>query len=146
MSYFIGMTVPAGRGDVASCFRTNFSFWQVTNAALGRALLTGLAESDAQDNGGAPKQEREAYLVTIGQVSDGIVGQGRSNEEYPKWFLQGMEEALKRFSHISLVLMWAQGQGTLKELPLKGEAKVSLEKFSSQFPDIEQNVRYIILP
>ena len=86
------------------------------------------------------------YVITrgIGVSSRGIINKGPKEERCAPLFLEKLKEACGYSKSVSLLLWWSHGWIYTEIVPVIRQYKLSFEEFGKIFPNIEENVLYVI--
>lgn len=132
MCYFL--CVSTSQGFIADV-RTHTAGLYVEDASN---TPIGLATHGNRING-------KSYLLTEGGCSCSIIGKGHTKRRYvAKHFSELIERLLKEAPSVSILLHTCRSSWVDEEVQVARKQIISLENFVSLFPNLEEDVRYVI--
>ncbi len=125
-------TIPQQNESIHSFFKSPIILEDVTKTSIGKAILGG-------------KINGEAYLALVNGYSTNIMDHGHWRENCSKDFVGGLLCLLSLYPCVSVLVHWSGGRMN-EWVNIKESKKISSTEFSNLFPNIEEHVKYQILP
>ena len=83
-------------------------------------------------------------LVLSRGCSTDILGKSDKSPNYSQKFLRFLNKLVKISPAVSLLVHFAKGQIHLEKVIAKNKQKTSFDAFKQLFPDLDEDIRYVI--
>lgn len=74
-----------------------------------------------------------------------LLNRSDKKHQYASIFKDFIHAVSNEMTTVSVVLHWARGQIHVEKIPAGGKKKISSHVFLGIYPDIEEDVRYVLL-
>ena len=91
------------------------------------------------------KEGRVVFCLLLGGISDAILGIGKSNSDWPLECEKFLRQTFETYGGFALVVRNFSGDIFTEFVTLEGSRKLGFEEFCSEFPALEENVRYVVV-
>jgi hypothetical protein len=88
----------------------------------------------------------KAYVVTHAGCSSDLLGKSTRRRDLTAQFLHSIARVLCEVPALSILLHWAHGPVEDEVFETRDRRRVTLDEFLSIFPDLDDDVRYILIP
>ena len=84
------------------------------------------------------------YVITVGFDSRALINKGPKENRCGTLFMESLKGACRYSKSVSLLLWWSHGWIYTEIVPVIRQCKLSFDEFEKIFPDIEENVLYVV--
>jgi len=134
MCYFVCISLPHDLPSIADIFGGEISFEIASSSPIGQAARGNRTSS-------------VSYILTEGGCSCALVGKNHSRgKSLDKNFAKGLGMLLQKLPSISILLHTSRSNWQNELVCAREKRFASLETFCFLFPNIEEDVRYVISP
>ena len=132
MCYFLCISTPYEVTGIIETLTDEWNLEDVSNTPIGQAT-----------RGNRPNGI--SYLVTEGGCSCSLLGRSHiGNNSTAQYFLHSIERALKQLPAISVLVHVCRNNLMDEKVRIRMKQHISFELLVSLFPNLEEDVRYII--
>ena len=131
MCYILCLAVPKGVSDVGRYFDADLSLDSLSDEPIVRAII-----------GDHP--EREAYAVTLKGCSCDVLVGGHRAAGRPELVIEGLTKLLDDVPAAAVLNHWFTRAIADADVKCSGEHPTTIARFNELYPDLEDDVRYII--
>ena len=132
MSYFLCLSIPSNLDHVHERFAP-LELKEISNTPFGKAVC-------------GQKKRSVAYLITLRSTSTDLLDKGNSNNVSSHLIVEMVKTLLQANHSVSLLVHFFRGRVASEVVSLSGRERMAQDDFCVKFPDIDNDVRYTIIP
>ncbi|MFW6151926.1 MAG: hypothetical protein ACOC6C_03025 [Verrucomicrobiota bacterium] len=132
MSYFLCLSIPSHLDHVHDRFAP-LELKEISNTPFGKAVC-------------GQKKGSVAYLITLRSTSTDLLDKGNSKNHASQLIVEMVKTLLQANHSVSLLVHFFSGRVASEVVLFSGRERMSQDDFRVRFPDIDDDVRYTIIP
>ncbi len=132
MSYFLVIGVDRKATDCTGHFADSIALTRISNSSIIESVIGGTLNADV-------------FLTTMYGDSHELLDKGDPKRNCSAAFIDGVGSILTEAKSVSVLLHWYRGHVEFETLPSCPKRKISLRKFTQLYPNIEEDVRYVVV-
>ena len=133
MSYFICLSCSAPKKMATELFLPPLELWSITGTSAGNAVA---------GNG----YGRESFVVVVHGCSTDIMNYHRNcNRRYLDLFKRGIRDVCLSSMSVAILLHFFRTDINVESINVQQKMKIMLPDFLKNFPDIQEDTRYLLI-
>ncbi len=131
MSFFICLSCSKPKIPEAELFNEPFTLLNMSETPVGKITSRGITDD-------------VPFMVIYSCDSHSLINRAGKELKHAGQFIKCLKRACQHSKSVSLLLFFARGNIYTEKVKVKEQRKITLESFTEAFPDIDENILYIV--